>query len=92
MNILFECISSSNNQSFILKYEKDPAFGSGSSGIVINRFMYSSKDRDIYAEEYYKPLLELITNKFSFSDYNNDKIYVHGSYPAFIRCLKILIR
>ena len=36
--------------------------------------------------------LELKTNKFSFSDYNNDKIYVDGSYPAFIRCLKMLIR
>ena len=29
--------------------------------------------------------------EFGFSDSNNDKIYVDGSYPSFIRCLKMLI-
>jgi len=36
---------------------KDPAFGNGSSGIVINQFTYSSKIQvTCIAEEYHKPL------------------------------------
>jgi hypothetical protein len=34
---------------------------------------------------------DLITNKFGFSDSNNDKIYVDGANPSFIRSLKMLI-
>jgi hypothetical protein len=34
---------------------------------------------------------DLITNKFGFSDSNNDKISIDGANPSFIRSLKMLI-
>lgn len=34
---------------------------------------------------------DLMTNKFRFSDTNNDKIYIDGANPSFIRSLKMLI-
>ncbi len=54
----------------------------------------------LHAEEYQKSdfnqmldiVWDLITNKFSFSYSNsNDKIYVDGANPSFIRSLKTLI-
>jgi hypothetical protein len=59
---------------------KDPAFGSGSSGIVINQFTYSSKIQvTCMRKSITNHCLELITNKFSFSDSNNDKVYIYGA-------------
>jgi hypothetical protein len=56
---------------------KDPAFGSSSSGIVINQFTYSGKVQvTCMRKSITNHCLELITNKFSFSDSNNDKVYI----------------
>jgi hypothetical protein len=77
----------------------DPGFGSSSFGIVITQFIDSNLVQVLHVEEYKKPdfnqmldiVWELITNKYRFSDSNNDKIYVDGANPSFIRSLKMLI-
>jgi hypothetical protein len=77
----------------------DPGFGSSSFGIVVTWFIDSNLVQVLHAEEYQKPdfnqmlgiVWDLMTNKFRFSDTNNDKIYIDGANPSFIWSLKMLI-
>jgi hypothetical protein len=79
----------------------DSGFGSSSFGLVITQFIDSNLVQVLHAEEYQKPdfnqmldiVWDLITNnRFRFSDSNNnDKIYIDGANPSFIRSLKMLI-